>query len=100
MLGELAGPANFAVPFSLVVLVALVVAAIVSKPKGWLHGLAAGFGFSIPILAICFLIPQIDPSHLNEHAGQLRFVGLFALVLSPIVMVVRASPVQNENKNA
>jgi hypothetical protein len=98
MLGELGRPINFAIPFSLVVLIALAVTARVSRPRSWLHGIAAGLGFSIPVAAICFMIPGFDPVHLDEHAGELRFVGVS--VLSLLVMALRATGAHNENKGA
>lgn len=91
MLGELGGPINFGVPLLILAILALVLTACVSKPKGWRRGIVASLGFSIPIALMCLAIPSFDPAHLAEHAGQLRFVAVFIVLLSFIVMTVRAS---------
>src|ERR1041385_4922519 len=91
MLGELGGPINFGLPLSIITILALVLTAFVSNPKGWRRGFASGIGFSVPIAVTCLFIPRFDPTHLHEHAGQLRFVGAFAILVSVFFMTVRAS---------
>ncbi len=91
MLGELAGPANFAIPLLFVVVVILGILTFFSKAKGWQQGFISGFVFGIPIAVICFAIPSFDPAHLNEHVGQLRFVAVSTVLLAVIVLGIRAS---------
>jgi hypothetical protein len=91
MLGELAGPSNFAIPLLFIVVVVLALLVFFSKVKDWRQGAISGFVFGIPIAVICFVIPSFDPAHLNEHVGQLRFVAVSTVVLSVIVLGIRAS---------
>ena len=91
MLGELAGPSDFAIPLLFIVVVVLAILVFFSKVKDWRQGVISGFVFGIPIAVTCFAIPSFDPAHLNEHAGQLRVVAVLTVLLSVIVLGIRAS---------
>jgi hypothetical protein len=97
LLSELGGPTNFAAPILFIALLGLALAAFASRPRGAIAGAICGMAFSLPVVIVCCLIRNSDPTVLREHGGQLLFAGLATAAISVIAMaglggVRRTSP--------
>ncbi len=86
---EMVGPSNFAGPILLIVLIALLIVTIFSKVEGWRPGIIAGLSFALPIGFICLNGP-IESGLNARHVAEMRFAAGFTVVLSVLVLAIRA----------